>query len=293
MAVVTPLPPVDAASWSRLSDVLSELALSAGALIEEIAAKGFDLTEKDDGSPATTADTSAEALITAGLSEAFPGIQIIGEEAVSRGGPGPVGGVFFLVDPLDGTREFLKRNGNYTVNIALISDHLPVAGVVYAPALGRLFVTTGPDEAVEIAIAAGERCDIAEAIAKGKVLKTAAVPEGTPQRALISQSHADPETLAYLKSKGCASIAVGSSFKFCMIAAGEADLYPRFGPTSAWDTAAGQAILEQAGGSVWDEDGRRLSYARAADTPFGYTLKNPAFIAHASKDAPAFDVHRS
>ena len=198
--------------------------------------------------------------------QAAPGIPVIAEESVAKGNtmddPGPV---FWLVDPLDGTKEFISRNGEFTVNIALIEDGAPTLGVVYAPARGRLFLG-GPNGATEQII----EDDVWTA-------PTPVSARRVPQTGLIaiaSRSHKAPETDAYLENFDIAElISAGSSLKFCRIAAGEADLYPRHGRTMEWDTAAGDAVLRAAGGRVENFEGEPLRYGK------GPVFENPFFVA--------------
>jgi 3'(2'), 5'-bisphosphate nucleotidase len=237
-------------------------ALRAGAAILEIYARPFAVERKADASPVTRADQLAEALILEALGRASPTIPIIAEELCAAGGvPTSAPDRFWLVDPLDGTKEFIAGNGEFTVNIALIEKTRPVLGLVHAPAQdvaywavdGRAWRQRGGEAAQEIAAR--------------KVPEAGAV-------VLHSRSHADETKLAaYVAALPKALRRVsGSSVKFCLLAAGEADLYPRFGRTMEWDTAAGQAVLEAAGGSVTTLDGARLGYGKPG-------FENPDFIA--------------
>ena len=252
---------------------LAALARRAGDLIMAIYEDGFDVGEKADGSAVTIADEKAEALILAGLTEIYPGTPVLAEEAASRGEVPSLGTRFLLVDPLDGTREFVNRTGEFTVNIAVVEDGVAVAGVVLAPAASRLF--------------AGE-------IGRGAWCETAGVREplrvrSRPPRgltAVASRSHRSPETQAFLDDLGVIDFEpAGSSLKFCLVAAGEADVYPRLGRTMEWDTGAGQAVLEAAGGrvNVLDESGREGGPLRYAKADRGYD--NPHFIAWGAPEA--------
>lgn len=251
---------------------LADIAVAAGAAIMRIYAAPVEAERKADGSPLTAADLAAEEVIAAGLARDFPGIPVISEEAApAAAGLGAQGETFLLVDPLDGTKEFLSRNGEFTVNIAIVAGGRPRAGVVYAPALGRLWLG-----------AAGAGAEVAE------VPPQAGTLGGAPRRpirvrprpatglvAVASRSHLDQETQAFLATLPIADRRFrGSSLKFCLIAEGEADVYPRFGPTMEWDTAAGHAVLEAAGGRVTTPEGAPLLYGKAAA---GY--RNGAFIA--------------
>ena len=249
---------------------LIELAIEAGEAVMAVYCKDFGHRVKEDSTPVTDADLAAEAVILAGLERIAPAVPVISEEAGACGTQSKSGEKFFLVDPLDGTKEFLSRNGEFTVNIALIEDGAPVAGVVYAPALGRLFW--------------GER---GRGAAEGQV-----APDGDPAGSLwrpiqvrarprhklkvvASRSHLDARTESWLSTIDVGElVSAGSSLKFCLLAAGEADLYPRFGRTMEWDTAAGHSVLSAAGGRVETEDGLPLTYGKRARG-----FDNPGFIA--------------
>ena len=238
---------------ARDLQALCAIAESAGREIMDVYAGDFDSWRKADASPLTEADLRADAVIRKGLEQAFPGVFILSEESVSAG---PAGGdTFFLVDPLDGTKEFLKRNDEFTVNIALVHDGRAIAGVVQAPASGELFYAAQGEGAWQ-------------RTATGVVpLKTTPPAPGAPLRVMGSRSHGG-EALARWLAKlqvEYSFVAAGSSLKFCRIAQGRADIYPRHGPTNQWDTAAAQAVLEQAGGAVLDPLGQPLALrARAA-----------------------------
>ena len=245
-----------------LIDEIRDAALRAGAAILEVYAQDFAIERKADASPVTRADRLAEAIILEALHRVTPGIAVIAEEiATSDGLPDAAPERFWLVDPLDGTKEFIARNGEFTVNIALIERGRPVLGVVHAPALdvtywaegGRAFRRQGSATAAAIAAR--------PVPAEGAIV-------------VHSRSHADEaELAAYVAGLPKAERRVsGSSIKFCLLAAGDADLYPRFGPTMEWDTAAGQAVLEAAGGSVATRAGAPLSYGKSG-------FRNPDFIA--------------
>lgn len=249
------------------------IASKASLAIMEVYETDFEVFEKDDHSPVTEADTRAEVIILEGLKQACPEIPVIAEEAMSRGEQPDIGETFILVDPLDGTREFKNRNGEFTVNIGLIENGSPIAGVVYAPAIKRLYVgdkTGGYFQELEPG----------EPISQDtlKPLKTRDYPkEGLI--AIASRSHLDPETKAFLKKlKIHEKISAGSSLKFCRVAEGAADIYPRFAPTMEWDTAAGQAVLEAAGGQVLTPTGSKFHY-RKLDKDF----LNGHFIAWGGK----------
>jgi 3'(2'), 5'-bisphosphate nucleotidase len=245
---------------------LSVLARDAGAVIMEIYATDFAVRGKDDASPVTAADERAEAVILAGLARLTPGIPVVAEEAVAAGQVPEVGERFWLVDPLDGTKEFISRNGEFTVNIALIEHGQPVLGVVLAPALGmrgRLFSGA-------VGLGAWVEDD-----AGHREIACRAVPaEGLT--VVASRSHGDAAALdAFLAGRKVASTTnAGSSLKLCLVAAGEADLYPRLGRTMEWDIAAGHAVLAAAGGRVLRAaDGSPLTYGKPG-------FDNPHFAAH-------------
>ena len=250
-------------NYEALLPDLVAVSHDAGDAIMKVYATDFDVARKEDDSPVTEADLAAEAIITPVLERLTPDIPIVAEEAASRGEIPDVGDTpFWLVDPLDGTKEFLNRNGEFTVNIGLIVDKQPVLGVIFAPALGDTY--TG---VVGVGATRAREGAAAEPIA------TRAVPSDGVT-VLASRRHGDPETLsAFLDGRPLAGMKnAGSSLKFCLLAAGEADVYPRFGPTMEWDTAAGHAILRAAGGRVTLEDGSPLLYAKDP-------LRNPNFIA--------------
>jgi 3'(2'), 5'-bisphosphate nucleotidase len=216
---------------------LTPLVRDAGRVIMDIYATDFDVSRKDDASPVTVADQQAEAVILAGLAKIAPGVPVVAEEAVAAGHIPAVAERFFLVDPLDGTKEFISRNGEFTVNIALIEHGIPVLGLVYAPAIGRLY--TG-------------------------VLGQGAWLEDAQGRRAISCRAVPAEGL---------TVVAGSSLKLCLVAAGEADLYPRLGRTMEWDIASGDAVLRAAGGLVTVvADGTPLRYGKAG-------FDNPHFAA--------------
>ena len=253
-------------------DQLARIALDAGKTVMEVYATDFNVDRKDDASPVTQADEKAEALILKGLAEAEPGLDVIAEESVSAGYIPEHGVRFALVDPLDGTKEFINRNGQFTVNIGIIEHGKPVMGVVYAPAINRLFVAEGPDKAWQADVNPGEPVPASDARMPLHIRRCP--DEGLT--AIASKSHRSPQTDAFLKKfKVSEIISAGSSLKFCLLAAGEADLYPRMGRTMEWDTAAGQAVAEAAGGRVLTEDGEPLRYGKRER---GYD--NPHFIVY-------------
>lgn len=240
---------------------LCAIADAAGHEIMAVYACGGETWQKADDSPLTEADLRADQLIRQGLEMAFPGVFILSEESRSAGTQ--TANTFFLVDPLDGTKEFLKRNGEFTVNIALVHAGIPVAGVVLAPALGELFYAAqgqGAWKRDEQGVHA---------------IETVRHGNDQPLRVIGSRSHGGDKLVAWLATlQGEYSfVAAGSSLKFCRIAEGQADIYPRFGPTSQWDTAAAQCVLEVAGGAVIDMAGQSLRYGLERPT------LNPEFVA--------------
>lgn len=255
---------------------LIAIAKEAGDVIMEVYGRDdFGAVDKGDGSPVTVADGAAEAVILKGLAEAFPDVPVVAEEAVSAGHAPEVGSRYFLVDPLDGTKDFIRRNGEFTVNIALVEDHLPVAGVVYAPAIGAFFA--GDQHGARRAqVVDGEIGPWSPIAVNGR--------PGDGLRVVASRSHAGPDTTAYLARFDVTEIVPsGSSLKLCKVAAGEADLYPRMGRTMAWDIAAGDAVLRGAGGQVRYLDGQTFSYepGRVAG---GHPFENPWFVASGDFD---------
>jgi 3'(2'), 5'-bisphosphate nucleotidase len=249
-----------------IADTLCRLALKAGAKALEIYATDFKTEHKEDASPVTEADRLGEEIILAGLAEMAPDIPVLAEESASEGNIPVLGDQFFLVDPLDGTREFVNRTGEFTVNIALIRDRRPVMGVVYAPAINRLYAGIVGQGAWAHDISDNGSLGPREPITARPLPKTGLI-------AVASRSHRSPETDNFLKGLDIADFAAaGSSLKFCLIAERKADIYPRLGRTMEWDTGAGQAVLEAAGGMVVvHPGGERLSYGkkeRGFDNPY-------------------------
>ena len=224
---------------------LRQLALEAGALILEVYGRDdFGVEAKADESPVTVADRMADKHISAGLRAAFPDIALVTEEQAAT--HSVEASSFFIVDPLDGTKEFVQRRGDFTVNIALVRNGVPELGVVYAPAKGRLFYTDGAGGAVE-------ETGTLDPAAAGPDIRPIQVAEAdnSALRVVASKSHRDAATDEYIAKYDVADlVSAGSSLKFCLVAAGEADLYPRLGRTMEWDTAAGDAVLRAAGGRV-------------------------------------------
>ena len=251
---------------------MCQMALDAGAVIMTHYKNGVAEEKKADKSPVTQADRDAEILLEKALGELVPHVQVIGEEAHEAAAPTSLDDVFFLLDPLDGTRDFVARKDNFTVNIGLVSDRYPIAGVIYAPVHEKLYFS-GTQCAYRLAIAPDGALDISKA---EPLMTQKADPQGL--RVIASRSHRGEKTdqiIASLNVKN--TIAAASSYKFCLLAEGTADFYPRYGRTMEWDTAAGQAILEAAGGIVTTEDGERFSYGKLERG-----LDNPSFIAAAA-----------
>lgn len=251
-----------------LMTAATEIADRAGEVILEVYETDFDVRHKGDNSPVTEADERAEALILPALRDLLPGIPAIGEEAVSQGNAEtlPEGGVFWLVDPVDGTKEFLRRSGEFTVNIALIENTVPLLGVVTAPALKRGFRACG--------LGTAERREgNGEDGGSWQPISVRSIPTDGATVA-SSRSHGDrakiEELLCEMNIRD--HVTAGSSLKFCLLAEGAADVYPRYGPTSEWDTAAGHAVLTGAGGSVRNLDGTDFAYGKPG-------WRNPEFIA--------------
>ena len=251
---------------------MRDIALAAGEKIMEIYGTDFSSIQKDDGSPVTVADEAADALIFNALTRIVPDIPIVTEERQSAGIETELADRFILVDPLDGTKEFIKRNGEFTVNIALIENGAPILGVVYAPAKERMFCGhVGRGAFVGIG-------------AESRPLKVR-MPAEDGWVSVGSRSHAsslESDVLANIQVKDIRS--AGSSLKFCLVAAAEADIYPRMAPTMEWDTAAGDAVLRAAGGAVVNTDGTPFVYGK----PSG--LLNPHFIAYGGLRPPGLDA---
>jgi 3'(2'), 5'-bisphosphate nucleotidase len=245
----------------KLCADIEAVARLAGSAIMGVYATDFSVRDKADASPVTAADERAEALILEALKHLTPAVPVVSEEASAAGRTPSVAGRFWLVDPLDGTKEFIRRNGEFTVNIALIEQGEPTLGVVFAPAHERLFSgISGHGAALE---EAGAR----------RTITCRTVPAGG-LTVVSSRSHGDAAALAqFLRGRTVAANKhAGSSLKFCLVAAGEADLYPRLGRTMEWDTAAGDAVLRAAGGRVMTMDARPLQYGKPG-------FENPHFVA--------------
>jgi 3'(2'), 5'-bisphosphate nucleotidase len=253
-----------------LVDKLAEAAREAGEAILEVVRRGFEVESKNDTSPVTEADRAAELIILAALARAAPGVPVIAEEEVAAGRIPAHEDTYFLVDPLDGTKEFIRGGDDYTVNIGLIEQGTPKLGVVFAPATGRLH---------------GGCVDEGAWLDEGQgrtPIKTRARGEVTT--AVASKSHLNQATVDYLEAAvgNCGYVSIGSSLKFCIVAEGRADIYPRAAPTSEWDTAAGHAVLLAAGGLVDGPDGQPLRYGKRA-------FLNRAFVATSGWKPPLLE----
>jgi len=247
--------------YEELLNHLIVITREAGAAILDVYGRDFDVRSKRDASPVTDADERAETLILTALAKLTPEIPAVSEEAAGRGQFPDVGHRFWLVDPLDGTKEFLSRNGEFTVNVGLIENGDPVLGVVFAPSLDRLFA--GAIHLGAFTEQAGESRPIACRVAPS-----------TGITVVSSRSHADADALRSFLAGRCvaSSTTAGSSLKFCLIATGEADIYPRLGRTMEWDTAAGHAVVVAAGGRVLQLNGKNLTYGKPG-------FVNPHFVA--------------
>ena len=256
--------------YSGLVDELAEAAREAGEAILTIVRQGFEVEAKQDSSPVTEADRAAELVILAALARAAPGVPVIAEEEVAAGRIPAHDDTYFLVDPLDGTKEFVRGGDDYTVNIGLIEAGLPRLGVVFAPATGRLHGGL---------VGEGAWVDAGEG---RRAIQTRS--RGAQVTAVASKSHLNQATIDYLEAAvgTCEYTSVGSSLKFCILAEGAADIYPRASPTSEWDTAAGHAVLLAAGGLVDGPDGTSLRYGKRA-------FLNRAFVATSGWKAPRLD----
>ena len=256
--------------YARLLDDIAEASREAGDAILEVVRRGFEVEAKTDSSPVTEADRAAELIILAALARAAPGVPVIAEEEVAAGRIPAHGDNYFLVDPLDGTKEFVRGGDDYTVNIGLIENGVPKLGVVFAPATGRLHGGV-----------VGSGAWLEESNGR-RAIRTRT--RGTEVTAVASKSHLNQATVDYLEEAvgTCDFVAVGSSLKFCIVAEGAADIYPRASPTSEWDTAAGHAVLLAAGGLVHGPDASPLRYGKRA-------FLNRAFVATSGWEPPALD----
>jgi 3'(2'), 5'-bisphosphate nucleotidase len=252
----------------RLLDDIAVAAREAGQAILELVRRGFEVERKQDLSPVTEADRAAELIILAALAKAAPGVPVVAEEEVAAGRIPATGDLYFLVDPLDGTKEFIRGGDDYTVNIGLISEGAPLLGVVFTPARGTVHAGLVGEGAW---IEDGDGRRPIETRERGETIT-----------AVASKSHFNQPTADYLAEAvgECDYTAIGSSLKFCIVAEGKADIYPRLSPTSEWDTAAGHAVLLAAGGRVDGPDGQPLHYGKRA-------FLNRGFVATSGWRAPA------
>lgn len=252
----------------RLLEEIAAATRDAGGAILELVARGFSVEHKDDLSPVTEADRAAELIILAALARSAPGVPVVAEEEVAAGRIPEIGDTYFLVDPLDGTKEFIRGGDDYTVNIGLISDGVPLLGAVFAPARGTLHAGL-----------VGEGAWVEDSSGRRQISTR---QRGEAITAVASKSHFNQPTADYLAEAvgECSYAGIGSSLKFCIVAEGSADIYPRLSPTSEWDTAAAHAVLLAAGGRVDGPDGDPLRYGKRA-------FLNRGFVATSGWKAPA------
>lgn len=263
--------------YEKLTRVMRRLSLEAGDKIMEIyGGDDFDIKSKSDDSPVTAADEAADKIISDGLRAEFPDVLLITEEQADT--HSSTGDTFLIVDPLDGTKEFIHRRGDFTVNIALVEGGIPARGVVYAPAKGRMFFTGAGGQSVE------ETGDFDKDTVGPMKAISVSNPDNSELMVVASKSHRDQATDDYIGKYNVKDMkSAGSSLKFCLIATGEADIYPRVGRTMEWDTAAGHAVLKGAGGDVIRfDDHSPLRYGKA-------DYANPFFIAF----APGVDLKKA
>lgn len=263
---------------------LLPLVIAAGKVTVDYFGRDIDIKTKSDKSPFTAADLAAEDVILSGLADAFPGIPVVAEESETRSSSAngfQSEGMFFLVDPIDGTKEFINGLKDFTVNVALISDGQPVIGLVYGPALSTLWIGAVGFGAVRLTIDPNTPVeDWDSRLDEAAKISVCSPKAGEGLVAVASRSHRDAETDVFLKKLGCRdTVARGSSLKFCILAEGGAHVYPRFGPTMEWDTAAGDAVVRAAGGEVLDLNGKPFQYGKA-DAAF----RNGGFVVRASPD---------
>jgi 3'(2'), 5'-bisphosphate nucleotidase len=259
--------------FSELIPAVVAASQNAGAAIMEIYKSGPEVRYKEDKSPVTDADQASEDIILEFLSRAAPEIPVIAEEQAASGRLPAIDKLFFLIDPLDGTKEFLKQNGEFTINIALVDGAIPIFGLVFAPDKSDCYVTLTPKNAVRFPLCPSRSPspwrDLEFEPLTGERAK------GRPLTAIVSRSHLRPEAQAFLEGMPQAErMVMGSSLKFGVLARGDADVYPRFGPTSEWDTAAGHALLNATGGCVLAESGKTLRYGKRERK-----FANPGFVA--------------
>ena len=259
--------------YAGLADRLLPSVLAVGRLQVGYFRSGIAVSHKKDASPVTIADQESEAILHASLSLAAPGIPVVAEEAAAAGQIPQIGNTFFLVDPLDGTNSFIAGNVDFTVNIALIEHGRPTFGLVFAPATGRMFAALGPHTAIEAEVLADAQVTRFDELEAQRI--STRQPNMNMLAAVASRTHGASEAEAFLiRCNVKERRNIGSSLKFCLVARGDADLYPRFGSIHEWDTAAGHAVLKAAGGIVTLFDGSELTYGNTANR-----FRTPDFIA--------------
>jgi 3'(2'), 5'-bisphosphate nucleotidase len=262
---------MQAKDFHLLAEGLLPVALKVGRVQMGYFGTGVAAATKADNSPVTVADQESEAIILAALARIAPGVPVVSEEAAAAGNVPTVGATFFLVDPLDGTRGYIRREPHFTVNVALIEDGQPVFGLVYAPAIDHFYLTVAPGQACAARLAPSSEARTLDACAL--VPLRTRVPDPNALAALVSHSHLDKATERLLDRYAVVERrAVSSSLKFGLMARGEADLYARANPTSEWDTAAGHAVLVAAGGTVTTLGGQPLLYGKPG-------FRNAGFVA--------------
>jgi 3'(2'), 5'-bisphosphate nucleotidase len=261
-----------AGEHKNFGPALMAAAQRAGAAIMDIYSPGMSVSYKADRSPVTEADHASEAILLAALADLMPGVPVISEEEASAGNLPDTGSAYFVVDPLDGTKEFLKLNGEFCISIGLASEGNAIFGLLFGPAKSICYVTLAPGGAFRCALEPAHNPALRQSFDFQPLSGEATRPAFT---AMVSRSHIKPDTQTFLEARGNPPrLSLGSALKFGALAAGEADVYPRHGPTNEWDTAAGQAILEAAGGCVLTLDGQPLLYGKKASR-----YENPPFIA--------------
>ncbi len=262
--------------YKSLAEGLLPSVLAAGARVMHYFGSPRGVETKSDGSPVSVADREAERILIDALRRVAPNIPVVAEEAASSGHFPETGDRFFLVDPLDGTKEFIGGRNEFTVNVGLVSDGVPEFGIIYAPALGQMYLTLSEQWAIFVQVPQDQKgLSLSDLVSGALPLKTRSMPSAGGVSVVASRSHGSDALEAWLQSVNVAQrLSIGSSLKFCLIAQGDADIYPRFGPTMEWDTAAGHAIVSAAGGVVTLED---------CSTPLHYGKRekdylNPSFI---------------
>lgn len=270
------VPVIDTQSAAELIEPLTAVIVKAGAAILAVKRDRMSVDGKPDGSPVTEADLASDRIIAGSLAHLCPDVPVLSEERVHLASP-PYSGSFFVIDPLDGTKEFIAGRDEFTINIALVTDGVPRLGVVSAPALGLLWRGLVGRGAERLAIGPG-------GTGAAEPIRTRPFPgHGEPWIAAVSRSHGDSRSDAFIDSRpGAIRKAMGSAVKFCRIAEGGADIYPRFAPTSEWDVAAGHALLVAAGGTVTDSHGGALRFGESRE---GFLV--PEFIAWGDPSAAA------